>query len=1706
MNLPVNQYQLDKLIGRQDKTELFLAVRKEDKQKVILKFLQQASARDDLRAEFEILQRLEHPGIIKSLALDAMSDKPILVYEYFDGVPLKKILKNKSIALSDFFLIAIKIAQALSVVHDAEIIHCDLNPSNILIQPQQKNILLIGFSRALIKSQGSFEEVSDLLVANQKYSAPEQSGRMNWAVDYRTDIYSLGIVFYQMLSGRCPFDSKDSIGLMHDHIAKIAPLLSDLELGIPTVVSRIIDKMIAKNPADRYQSLLSLIADLQICQAPFDSDGEIYDFELGKISNSEQAFISGKLYGREAEINQLGLAFDKACVGPSVLALLKGESGVGKSSIVDAAKLQYKNMNGYCLTTKFDQFKRHTPFEMLHSALRVLVRTLLSKNEQAVLIWGQKILTALAGNAQLIIDIIPEVEILIGPQTAAQELPPAEAKIRLNRLVNQFIQVFCLPEQPLCLFLDDLQWADDETIEWLESALFNISHLLIIAAYRTNEATQRHDLPALLKKLEIQGGRVVTINVDSFPKSVVTEMLVDNMNLEERACDDLVTAVFNKTQGNPFFITQYFQQLQEDGSLWFEPVANHWQYDINKILSSKINDNVVEHLSQRITSLSAPVQDVLKIAACIGNQFDSEIIQRVTEQDENIMQYIDTAVSGGWIVNDHQQQQNNACQSFVFSHDRIQQAVWLLLSPQQVQQVSLKVGRYMLEQDAINDNEYLMQTANHLNSALPLIINKDEQLRLGGINFNAGLAAKQTGAFELALSYIQTAMEIFSDSLDDKGVHAALIRERAECEHLCGNNSQAKKFYEQAALEAPSIMEKAYLYELMIQFYTDMAQFEKAYSISRTAMQMFEINLPAQFNPLLFASDFIALKFQLRHFKTLELLDLPQATDAKMDIIIRLLSATLKVAYQIKPELCVAISAKLLRLCLKYGNTREAVVGYMVFGVIFVGGVMGNHATGYEYGQLSLALLDKYNNDRQRAEVNFVYGYFANSWAHPASDTEQYWNTSYKKGLEVGDWFHTSCAYCSIIQSLFMRGIPLQEVVTEAQGFLYTLDRIGGQEQAGAIRTVIQSVKNLQGETESSTSFRNAEFNEDTFIDSLKSYGSRHFAHYYFINKMQCLYFQGQYISAYELSQRSAEFLNDSAGMLHSVEHYFYTALTLAMLYPQANSLQRFRSMKVMKWTEKKLKLWAQQCNENFIVRQYLVSAEILRLKNEQVKALACYELAIQQAEKYGQLHLKSLANEMLARLCDKMNLPTSAFYYQNEAVSCYRHWGANVYQQRLVIEKGMLSRVMHNASDSKTAEKTSLERVSTADTLDIVTLIKSAEVIAKQRRLPELLQTLISIVIENAGAQRGVLLLQESNELIVQAEATFEANQFTVLQQTLLSDFQAIPHSIINYVSRTQASVAIDNVANNSIYSQDEDVINRQVLSVLCAPLMMLGELKGIIYLENNATEKAFSEERLTLLQHLSGQIVISIDNALIYQNLENKVLERTHDIETQKQALVKNNTELENQNSTILMLNTQLQEENQERHKAEKELHLVNKQLKHLTVTDALTQISNRRHFDNYLHQECARLTRVNALPLALILCDIDYFKLYNDSYGHQAGDDCLFRVAQALLKVAKRPSDLAARYGGEEFVIVIPQADIAGVKQVAEQIHKQIALLKIPHKESNVAKYITLSIGITIAKPKDTSNQPCSPEQLIKVADDALYQVKENGRNATICVELE
>ena len=1694
MNFQTDRYQSHELLDRGKHVECYFAIRKEDSRKVILKYFQADYLQANIQLEYHILQNLAHPAINKVLTLDLINGKQALVYDYFDGITLDDFLAEKPLATSTFLPMAIKLAEALSVVHQNDVVHCNLSAANILINPVTEDVLLIGFSQATEKQQLANKELI-VLTEDNNYCSPEQSGRMNRSIDHRADIYSLGIIFYQILAGCYPFNSKDTIGLLHKHIVKKASLLSELSLDplVPGLLSRIINKMIAKNPADRYQSLFSLIADIQVCQQAIESSNDLPDFDLGKINSSEQLFTAEKLYGRETEISQIVQAYKKSCEADAVLVLLEGEAGVGKSSLVKLVLKQTLSKDALRVTAKFDQFKHNPPFEQLVNAMRVLVKTVLAEKEAIVHLWRGRIIDALAENAQIIVELIPELVFIIGPQAKVQALPALEAKARLSLSINQFIQVFCRPEQPLCIFLDDLHWADHATLQWLETVFLNVSHLLLIATCRKNDASVQHDLHALVNTLQLQGVTTNSIALNPLTKSAIREMLCDAMSLELKLCDDLVVAVVNKTRGNPFYISQYLRQLQDEGTLWFEPAVNGWQYNIGEIRALDVSENVTEYLSNRILSLPESVQDVLKVAACVGNQFNSDLIQQVTESNEDVLLFLEIAETEGWVAKQTSVEVSDQSQCYMFAHDRIQQTVWELLSLPQLQKSHLRIGCYMLEQSEHHDDHYLLQTVDHLNIACSLITDKKQRLQLAGSNFKAGIVAKTTGDFELALSYIEKAMTLIRADLGNAGLFTTLIRERAECEHLCGQDEQAKEFYAQAISSTDSIMEKAYIYELMIQFYSDLALFDEAYSISRIVMQMFEINLPAQFNPLAFLADYGKLSLKLRQYSIDELLDLPQVKDPRMNIIIRILSATLKVAYQIKPELCVAIATKLLRLCLAHGNTREAVVAYMVFGVIFQGAVKGNHLIGYKYGQLSLALLDKYDNARQRAEVNFVYGYFANSWLYPASDTEQYWHTAYKKGLETGDKFHTSCACCGIIQSMLMRGVPLDTVASDALHFLNTVERMGSHEQAGAIKTVIQTIHNLKGLTDSSTSFSDESFNEGDFVKSLSCYGSRHFAHYYYINKMQCLYLQGQYSQALELSQQSAGYLKDSLGMLHAVEHHFYTALTLAKLHSQANKIQRYSWLKKIQRTEKQLLAWSEQCASNFLARRHLISGEVDRLKGQYLNALKMYESANLVAEQYEQVHFQAIAKELAAELYQSLGQQRTAKFYQNEALLYYQYWGANTYSQRIALEKGnTLSLLKYQTEDAESVE-------SESDSLDVVTLIKSSEAIAKQRKLPELLKTLMSIVIENVGAQRGVLLLMENNRLLIQAEAKFEEHDISVLQNIPLLDYQSIPHSIINYILRTQEPVIIDNAMMHPVFSRDDDVISRKILSVLSAPLLMHGEVSGIIYLENKVMENVFSKQRLALLQHLSGQICISIENAQSYHNLEMKVAERTSDIEIKKQKLQTNNTKLQSQNNTISRLNAQLQIENEERSKAEKELILVNKQLHQLTITDALTQISNRRHFDNYLYQECERQNRTHSNSLALILGDIDYFKNYNDLYGHQRGDDCLVRVAQVLSNVVNRPSDLAARYGGEEFAIVLPHTDLIGAKVMAENIHQQLKKLEIPHPASEVSSHVTLSIGIAI------SHQDCTPEQMIKVADNALYQVKKSGRNGTFHMDL-
>lgn len=1689
--LAIDRYQIKECIHDGGWYRLYQAVCLQSCREVVLKYLADSHPGPTMlagfRSEYRILRELTLPTVISALALEDHGRQLILVREYFPGQTLREYAAGHTLPIEEIHHLISALAETLDAIHRRGIVHGNLNPDNLLLDPEQMQLKLIGFSRAKFIAQLDDETEQPVLSASDiDYLAPEQTGRMNRGVDGRADIYALGVILFELLTGRMPFASADSIGLIHRHIAQSIPDPRQFCPQLPENLVRVVTKMLAKDPGDRYATAADLLLDITVCRQMLRAD----ESRLVKPGQQSILRISGRLYGRDAELAQLAEAFAYSQRSRAVLCLVAGRSGVGKTRLFEAFNQQVLPVDCHLVSAKCDQYQVNHPARIFHTAFRRLLLQLLGKDEETLAIWRQRLSDQLGDEAQPVIELIPELEMLMGPQPALPELAASETKTRLKRLWVRFVQTFCRSDSPLCLFLDDVQWADPALFEWLEPMLFDIKHLLLIAAYRDNEIGPNDALMVMADKLRNDGRRVEIIELAELPMPALAEMIADSISLDEDSITGLCNGIYAKTQGNPFFFIQCLRELQRDGALTYHAATGNWRYDNDKINMIGISDNVIDFMLMRMDSLDGPVRELLKIAASIGNCFDAGLIASVFGEQTSPHGNLAVAETLGLLVKMPGDGKTDKTR-YVFSHDRVQQAAHSLLAEHELLANRLKVGRYWADKALSgHDRELLFQAVEHLNAAQALIIETGERRRLGVGNFKLGLWAKRRGAFEQALPYLRYASDILAEGALRFDRLAAVFRHRAECEHLCGHHQTALQLFEQAVVLAGSDLEKARVFELMIQFHADLAQFDQAYQVSRQAAALFGIDLPAHFNRLAFLVDFLRLKYRLRNFNIDDLLALPAVNDVRMDIAVRLLSATLKVAYQLRPELCAAISVKQVGHCLQHGNNAEAVIGYMVFGVIFLGGVLGNHQAGYDYGRLSLGLLDQYANQRQKAEVNFVYGYFAHSWTHPAADTETYWRVALESGLESGDWFHSGCACCGLAQSQFMRGVPLDTVWHDTDTMLATLKRIDSREHAGVIRGIRQAIQNLRGLTDAPDSFSNADFAETAFVESLAEYGSRHFAHYYFVNKMQCLYLWGEYNQAIELSRVSAGYLKDSAGMLHAVEHHFYTALILAKLYPGMSRADRHKTLWTMHRTEKNLRRWARRCPQNFLSRCYLLGGEIHRLRQRPALAVLAYQHAAVEAEANGQLHLEALANELAASLYADLGQERQARFHFEEAGYCYRRWGASGYLQRFNSAHSQSLSSSHAASTRQNASYV----------LDTVTLIKAAETIAAERRLPILLQTMMHIVIENAGAQRGVLLLQEDGGLLVQAEAEIDVEKVAVMQRLPLPAAARLPQSVINFVSRSRETVVLENAGNSAVYGRDRDIAERRVRSLLCAPLLLRGELQGVLYLENNAADAVFTDERVFLLRHLSGQIAISIDNAQGYQLLEDKVAERTAHIETQKAALEEKNRELQARNATISALNQCLRNENKERRSAERELQKANEELRRLATVDGLTQIANRRHFDACLESECQRLLR-DKTPLALILCDIDYFKVFNDRYGHQAGDVCLQRVAQAIAGALRRPTDLAARYGGEEFAVIMPHTDAQGAIRVADSIRQAVVDLQIPHQGSQVAEFVTVSIGIATAMPF----HKISPSSLIRIADDALYQVKNNGRNGIVQIEF-
>jgi predicted ATPase/signal transduction histidine kinase/tRNA A-37 threonylcarbamoyl transferase component Bud32 len=1556
MRTPIPGYQLISSLHEGTKTVIYQGHYELEDTPVIIKTLKaeyptlEEIAR--IRHEYQILHSLNIPGIIKPIELKPYEHGFILILEDFGGQPLKQYITSKQTNLINFLQIASQLAHILGELHQNQIIHKDIKPQNILIKPETREIKLIDFSIATRLEKENFNITNpNYIEGSLAYMSPEQTGRMNRSIDYRTDFYSLGITFYEMLAGRLPFNFNDPMEWVHSHIAKQPPLLNQLNREIPKAIVDIVMKLLAKAAEDRYQSARGLLADLQECLNQLEASGQIKDFTVGKLDRFGQFLIPQKLYGRETEIAALMTAFERVAVGSTEMMLISGYSGIGKTCVVKEIHKSIVRQRGYFITGKFDQFKKNIPYSALIQAFRELIRQLLTENLEDIEIWKEQLVKVLGPNGRVIIDVIPEVELIMGAQPEVPQLGPTESQNRFNRVYKQFIRVFTKPEHPLVLFLDDLQWADSASLNLLQLLITDTEseYLLLIGAYRNNEVSQTHPTIQTIEQIKKAGAVVNNIVLPALDISNVRQLVADTLQGDNNSIN-LADLLFNKTQGNPFFLTQLFKTLHSEKMLNFDFIKSLWQWKISQIQSFGIADcNVVQLVARNIQKLPAATQKILQLAACIGNQFNLDICAIVNEK--SLIETADDlwlALQAGLILplsNDYkiplafQSEEpekllfDQSRVGYKFLHDRVQQAAYSMIPENQKKVTHLKIGKLLLSQYAKNAlEENIFDIVNQLNIGGKFLIHQSEKNELAHFNLIAGRKAKAATAYEAAVKYLNVGLELLPESSWQS--HYDLTRniylETLEVEYLNTNFEQAQKLSEILLLQAKTQLEKIKIYELSIPFYLQQNNPQEAIETALQVLRMLAVPFPRHPTKFSIMMGLTRNKIGIGNKRIENLAFLPSMTDPYKLAAMRILIAIIPAAFMTNPMLFPLIIFTMVNLSIQYGNSPLSAYGYVSYGMLLCG-VLSDIDLGYEFGKLAIKLVEQFATKEIKAKIDFMFNCFIKQWKEHIKETTQPLLEAFKTGLETGDIEYSCYSVANYSHHCYWSGEHLESTVQNYIKYTdlmlkYKQNLVSDQTKLGR-----EFVLNLLDKSGDKFEFVGDNFDENEIIITWERTNNYTFIAYFYLFKSVLFYLFKENIKAVEVAGLTEKYKASLGALIHSSEHNFYYSLILLAHYPATTKTKQKQYLKKVASHQKQMKTWAHHAPMNFQHKYDLVEAEKARVLTQNEIAVIYYERAINGAKEQGFLQEEALANERAAEFYLTLGREKVAKTYMTEAYYCYIRWGAVAKVRDL--EETYFHLISHtqqpetmnlDPTSTTTSNRTTTSTSDHSTSLDLGTIMKAAQVLSGEIILSELLGKLMTILIENAGATRGLLLTkptfssnQNEEPWVISATGIVESNDLTVLTNSqqlqdkiiVVSLESAVPASIINYVTRTKQTVVLNDASHEEIFKKDPYIQQNQPKSILCTPLLNQGQLTGVIYLENNLTTVAFTTDRLTVLQMLSGQAAIAITNAKLYaevnhlnhnleqanqqlaaysETLEQKVEERTTELKIAQKQIV--------------------------------------------------------------------------------------------------------------------------------------------------------------------------------------------------------------------------
>ncbi|HEY9698904.1 MAG TPA: AAA family ATPase [Trichocoleus sp.] len=1489
-----------------------------------------------LRHEYQILQNLEIEEIVKPVALENYRNGLALILSDFDGESLAQAIAVGRFRLNNFLQIAIHLTSILAQLHQQNIIHKDIKPHNILVNEKTNEVRLIdfGISTSLLREDLTVSQ-ANVLEGTLSYMSPEQTGRMNRSIDYRTDFYSLGITFYEMLTGHLPFPATDALEIIHCHIAKtpVSPHL--VSSDIPEAVSDIVMKLLAKTAEDRYQSAAGLKADLEICLEMLQTSGAISHFKVGEFDLFSQFLIPEKLYGRDREVSLLMETFDRVSAGKTEVMLVKGYSGIGKSSLVNEIRKPIVGTRGYFISGKFDQFQRNVPYSAIITALQALVKQLLTESETQLTQWQTKLLAALGHNAQVIIDVVPDVELILGKQPAALDLAPTEAQNRFNLVFQSFIRVFCSPKHPLVLFLDDLQWADSATLKLLDVIMTDAEtgYLFLIGAYRDNEVSPSHSLMVTLDSLRSKAVVIHEITLAPLALADIHNLIADTLHSED--VQPLAELVIRKTLGNPFFANQFLKTLYQESLLTFTTPSNSdkpcWHWDIAQINSIDITNNVIELMIQKLRKLPEFTQQVLQLAACVGNKFDLHTLSIIYKRSP-VVTYQDLlpAIEEGLVLPTSEftlASENLIDMHFVnlesrFLHDRVQQAAYALIDDSSRQATHLQIGRLLwkdISAEALPEKTF--EIVDHLNLGIELITDEAERIEIAKLNLTAGQKAKAALANAMAIEYLQAGLELLVDLSWDTEYELTLSlhTEAAEAAFLSGDFAAMQRLVEIVRTHAKKLLDIVKVYEVQIQAYMGQNKLLEALNTGLQVLKQLGIEFPDSPNPSDIGQALGATAAILSGTRTAELIDLPEMTDPYHLAAIRILSSIFSPCYSAMPSLVPLTVCKQVDLSIQYGNASVSPFAYAVYSLLLCG-VVGDIERGYEFGQLALRLVTKLNAKEIEAKTCHLVHAGVQHWKEHVKNTLEPFLSTFSSGLETGDLEYAGYAIMVWSHYSFFVGKQLMQLEREIATYTNAIHEISQETAVNNTKICWQAVLNMTGENQNRCQLKGEAYDEEKMLPLHQQTNDQLAIHYLSLHKLVLCYGFENYSDALKTIPQIESSFGASAGQLTVAIFYFYDSLVRLAVCSEASQSEQQSILGKVQANQEKMQTWAHFAPMNHLHKFYLVEAEKHRVLDEKVEAIELYDKAIALAKENEYLNEEALAHELAAKFYLAWGKEAIAQLYLQKAHHAYQVWGATAKVEYLEEKYPQFFAKSSTKSGTRaTSPQGTTNHLETDKTLDLTTVMKAAQALSGEIVLDKLLTTLMQILLENAGAETGILILEKDAKLFIEATGHVNQNEITTQQSIAVETSQQLPLSIANYVRQTQENVVLNDATCEGIFTTDSYILERQPRSILCAPIVHQGKLIGILYLENNLTTGAFTAERVEVLQLLSSQAAISIENARLYQDLAiaNSHLKRSHEqLEDYSKTL-----EAKVEERTV-----QLQQEVRDRQRAEETAHSAN------------------------------------------------------------------------------------------------------------------------------------------------------------------------------------